>query len=251
VKVPAGLIRSSLSDSAKLLFVAMGMYGWESSGSPCTASQARLAADLGWSVRTVQRAARELEAAGYLTCVPEPGKPNRYSLAYGKVAAPTPDTHVRPPLTPVSDLPLTPVSYEADERESDEKSRGTAATSALKVKASGDDKRAAGFLDWHSKLIEAKTGEPPQRGDSSLAAARLIVARADGDRIRSVVEWALSDRFYADKVTTATGVERWWSRICLSHDAAVGTSAPVSDWTSTSYDSDRVQVLHEREKAAA
>ena len=86
VKVSASLIRSSLSDRAFRLFAEMRTYAWESTGSPCTASQARLANDLGWSIDKVRRAARELEEAGCLTNVRESGKPNTYQLTPSRTA---------------------------------------------------------------------------------------------------------------------------------------------------------------------
>jgi hypothetical protein len=67
----------------------------------------------------------------------------------------------------------------------------------------------------------------------------------DGGRIKARIEWALSERFYADKVVTLQSVERWWQRICLAFDAAQGQQQAAQaepGWRAVSYDTDRVKV---------
>ena len=78
-----------------------------------------LAADMGTSVRTAQRAVRELESAGYVRAMPRIGQTNLYALTLPLASMPPPSQDVTPPLTPVSpppDMgvtpPLTPVSPE-------------------------------------------------------------------------------------------------------------------------------------------
>ncbi len=67
-KLPTEVVRDdTLSDRAKLLLAEINTYAWESSGNGCWAAQATLASDLGWSVRKVQRAAKELLLAGRIT----------------------------------------------------------------------------------------------------------------------------------------------------------------------------------------
>lgn len=109
------------------------------------------------------------------------------------------------------------------------------------------DVRADAFYRWHAARIGRQTGSAPSRGPAVLAAAKRILRREpDGDRIKARVEWALSERFYADKVVTLQKLDTWWPRICLAFDAADlrqgGSVAPDTGWRAVSYDGDRVQV---------
>jgi hypothetical protein len=106
--------------------------------------------------------------------------------------------------------------------------------------------RADAMFRWHAGRIGKQTGSAPSRCPAALAAARRILKREpDGTRIKAVVEWALSERFFADKVVTWQRLDQWWGRICLGFDAAQGKERPEQrggGWASVSYDSDRVQV---------
>jgi hypothetical protein len=108
------------------------------------------------------------------------------------------------------------------------------------------DERADAMFRWHAGRIGKQTGSAPSRCPAALAAARRILKREpDGTRIKAVVEWALSERFYADKVVTLQRLDQWWGRICLGFDAAQGKERPEQrggGWASVSYDGERVEV---------
>lgn len=80
--VPRAILRDrDLSDKAKILAGVLVSYAWQD-GS-CFPGQARLAADSGWCVRTIQRAQAELEARGYVR-IERRGfmRTNRYVLLF-------------------------------------------------------------------------------------------------------------------------------------------------------------------------
>lgn len=108
------------------------------------------------------------------------------------------------------------------------------------------DRRARGFLLWHSERIGKQTGKPAPSSAAALASARRILSQEpDGARIKARIEWALTERFYADKVVTLQSVERWWQRTCLAFDAAQGQERPQEPsgaLRTVSYDGERVAV---------
>lgn len=107
------------------------------------------------------------------------------------------------------------------------------------------DVRADAFYRWHAARIGRQTGSAPSRSPAVLAAAKRILKREpDGERIKARVEWALTERFYADKVVTLQKLDTWWARICLAFDAAQGREPQerVAGFQSVSYDGDRVRV---------
>jgi hypothetical protein len=68
-QVPTDLIRdATLPDPAFRLLAEVRSYAWEAIGSQCTASQARIAADLGWSVAKVRRWTKVLVGRGLVQC---------------------------------------------------------------------------------------------------------------------------------------------------------------------------------------
>ena len=78
VKIPTDIVRDkTLSRTARLLYAEIRTFAWESIDSECYASQATLADHLGCSVKTVQRAAKELTERGLISCRHTQGT-NRY-----------------------------------------------------------------------------------------------------------------------------------------------------------------------------
>jgi hypothetical protein len=66
-KVPTEIVRDPiLPDAAKVLYAEIGTYAWESLDSWCTASQATLAADLGWGVTKLKRWTQALVDRGLI-----------------------------------------------------------------------------------------------------------------------------------------------------------------------------------------
>lgn len=107
------------------------------------------------------------------------------------------------------------------------------------------EQRARGFMAWHAGRIAQQTGKPPAGTPAALAAGKQILRHeADGSKIRARIEWALTDRFYADKVVTLQSLARWWQKICLAFDAAQAREPQErsASFQSVSYDGDRVQV---------
>lgn len=89
------------------------------------------------------------------------------------------------------------------------------------------DVRADAFFRWHAGRIARQTGSPPSRCPAALAAAKRVLKREpDGVRIKAVVEWALGERFFADKVCSIQRLDQWWAKIALAFDAANSTPAP-------------------------
>ena len=108
--------------------------------------------------------------------------------------------------------------------------------------------RARRFVRWHAGRIARQTGAAPSDGPAVLAAAKRILGREpDGERVRAVIEWALSERFFADKVATLGRTDTWWPRLCLAFDAAQGRGEKPGqqppDWRALSYGSDHIEVV--------
>lgn len=135
VQMSVAAVRSGLSDSGFRLLAEIGTYAWESRGSACTASQRRLAEDLGWSIDKVRRAAKELETAGYLTNLPEAGKPNTYQLTPSRTAGGTPSKTARGGTANSPGVPLANLRDKAEEGETDERSRRSDASPSKARKA--------------------------------------------------------------------------------------------------------------------
>jgi hypothetical protein len=84
-RVPKGIYTAGLN------LYATTLYGWLSAAyggyKVIRPAVATLAADLGWSARTVKRVLRDLEEAGWLTITERPGTSSVYELARDSRAA--------------------------------------------------------------------------------------------------------------------------------------------------------------------
>ena len=81
--------------------------------------------------------------------------------------------------------------------------------------------RAERFCVKHAERIRLATGSVPAQSDVQVAAAcRIIGKMDDAVAIMARLDWALAERFYADKVATMKRFAEWWDRICLAYGGA-------------------------------
>lgn len=220
VQMPVGVIDDrSLSDRAFRLLAKIQTFAWESSGSVCTASQGRLARELGWSADKVQRALTQLVDLGYLTAGSDrrkhPGKPHTYTLTYRNSAASTYRNSAATDTAELRQLDTAVQRHEVDEEQADEEKQRTARTSSRKTTARKPTTRQLALL---CKLSEER-GLDPQTVATAEQASQAI------DALLALPK--------------------------PGRPAHNSEPEPTPTWRSVSYSGDRIQVEMEPEAAAA
>lgn len=102
--------------------------------------------------------------------------------------------------------------------------------------------RAEKFFAWHAAWVDQTyhSGKPRRTADAVAFASKILAKEPDGAAIKARLEWARTQRFFADKVIDMRGLARWWPRLNAAYLAE--HSAPVADVPPprVSYDSERV-----------
>ncbi len=185
VKVPVHVIRDpSLSDAATRFYGEVASYAWEALDSECYASQATLARDLGWSVDKVQRAARECQRRGLITCRRD-GRTNHYRPLNDRANAATDTAPTRQQIPHECGNRYRTGEVQSRRREEDEEkktpteplrteilssSRSTAETTTTTMSHSEAD--AANLLETYDEAIEYETGRRPVRREGDMEPPR-------------------------------------------------------------------------------
>lgn len=220
-KTPASVLLSpSLSDASTRLYGVIVLYAWESSGSDCTATQTTLAKDLGWSRAKTQRAALELIDAGVVTRVYERGKPNRYAPTCLMGEAASPESC----LTSEATSPESCLMGEA--------ASGQPASPVRQLPASP--------VRHEAEAVEAEKGKRYRRRASK-------ARKPTPKQLEKIGELLAETGETARDVPTLDAASAEIDRlIALKRQGPASDPEPEPEWTSISYDSDRIQVRHER-----
>jgi hypothetical protein len=110
--------------------------------------------------------------------------------------------------------------------------------------------RAERFWEFHAARVRSLHGCDPPKGPAQFAAAdRILDREQDATEIKARLDWALARPFYASKVTTLAGFDRWWARIAADYlaertapNGRASQPSPDPAWRSVSYESDRVKI---------
>lgn len=235
-KLPTELIRDrTLPDSAKVLYAEICTYAWESIGSDCTASQATLATDLGWSRRKLQRATDDLLERDLIT-LERTGRTNRCRPVAVKNDASdaSPMTHqmrhqrrikqtkeedeksssssaaaetTAPDRATERPTTTTKTSFFVDMGDEDQKPETaddqTTATADNQITAVEDDRFAKpgeNLLDDYDQVIENETGRCPVRQPGDWDAAIRLEAR---------IKELIADGVHGDHCLTPSIILGW------------------------------------------
>jgi hypothetical protein len=107
--------------------------------------------------------------------------------------------------------------------------------------------RAERFYTVHAAKVKEVRGDDPPRSPQQIeAGAKILEREPEAKAVMDRLDFALADRFYADKVLSLRDFERWFPRISAAFLAAsrrAGNDRPDRPAAShVSYDGDRVQV---------
>jgi hypothetical protein len=81
--------------------------------------------------------------------------------------------------------------------------------------------RAEKFYAVHAKRVEHIRGGPVRRDETQIAAAVTILKRQpDAREILARIDFALGERFFADKVLRLTDLNHWWPKISAAYLAS-------------------------------
>jgi hypothetical protein len=216
-KLPTTLVRDpTIPDRAKLLLAEISTYAWESLGSACYASQATLAADLGWSVRKVQHAANDLLERGLITRQ-RTGRTNHYQpVRYV--------THDVSDTSPTTDQIRHPRRTKQLTEVEDSKTEGarepvaTVAPTGSSSPAAHPPETFEGRLQsWHAQELRSLSVQPPKDGPGERRAATAIreQVKEDPQKVKDALDVALRSPYLASQVRTLAGLHRHLNELLL------------------------------------
>jgi len=145
--------------SAKAGSRGVTVYSWlcyyaNAKGQDCFPSMNTLARQCGVSGRTIARTIKRLEEIGVIAIVHDNGRCNIYRLLDVPGFVETPDNHVRGPRTPLSGVPMTPLSTEQELMEQDLFNKTVAALFPIERQPSAEELKAltALFFELKSRI---------------------------------------------------------------------------------------------------
>jgi hypothetical protein len=202
--VPTEIVRdATLPDPAKVLYVEIRTYAWESVETDCWASQARIAADLGWGVTKVKRWTAVLVERGLIEREQRRGKTGRLRLAAQEPSPPA-DYLEQEGSPPADYLPSPPADYEEDEVKKTEgldsqrlrkhtvrRSRTFADTTTTNGLDPNVEERAEGILGAYDLAMKERLNREPKRRPGEVEAARRLAAEIDENEFGEVMEYIL------------------------------------------------------------
>ena len=245
VKMPTEIVRDpTLSDAAFRLLAEIRSYAWESLDGVCYREQEHMADDLGWGIRKVRDAARELLDHGLITRQ-RTGRQNHYRLVR---SAEDRRSDRRNPASLIGEIPPVVLRRHQEEETSRSRTGGddeaTGETTTTTTTAPLD---AEADVEYLLNLYEAQArysaGRVPRRRPKDVNAARSLAAYFDEqaapileqtpddnmefawDEYTSVLEWAFEDPFTRRK----GGVARGFADLADRYDSIAAKRAEMPD----------------------
>jgi hypothetical protein len=249
VKTPVAILHDTeLSDAAKLAYLEVKTFAWESIGSDCTAALRTMAGRLGWSVSKLRRALRELLDARRIEREERPGRTTRYR--------PTPVVDDQGPWSQTTSPPWSPVTTESDDGKQISQNSSPGRAGAREATTTTDDLQGADcpYLAYqraeepwnelalenaehslredtdllfrvYDEAAEEATGREPRRQPEDVKRARALLRRHYGeDRLlgdfAARMCWAWTDSFSRRVVVHGIPTIAQYDGIGRGYDAA-------------------------------
>ena len=179
----------------------VSVYSWlcyyaNAKAQDCFPSLNTLAKHCGVCGRTVARTIKRLEAIGVIAIERDNGRGNVYRLLDVPMEVETPDNHVRRPMTPMSGVPLTPVSPEQELKEQDLLNKTVASIFPVERKPSPQELKAltALFFELKSRIDLVSLMKTLRKRQSALPSPAVMIKvceqfKAQGALVRDVWPW--------------------------------------------------------------